>query len=260
MGVLTQIIMSCSGPLMSEYKSGVQRCCYNPCDWGVGGVNLESMNGEGCNRYLYRFAWGVDEDSSAAEESLCDECKISVFGFGSQPAQVTLFYDVDGAEWYNFEIDAMDKKSPESCPISWEEGGFCMHIHPGTHDLRVECSDPDFNIEAVRIEPDDETRARHAQQDDYSSPEFDSEEEWDDADRQQYLQNDLESVRQQYNSSDSISGILEELGLAQYEDAFTNNLGVTEEADLAFLEEEDLQSIGIKGPKARRLMEIAQNL
>jgi hypothetical protein len=257
---------------MSEYKSGVQRCCYNPRDWGVGGVNLESMNGEGCNRYLYRFAWGVDEDPSAAEESLCDECKISVFGFGSAPAQVTLFYDVDGAEWYNFEIDALDKKSPESRTISWEEGVFCMHIHPGMHDLRVECSDPDFNIEAVRVEPDDETRARHAQQDDYSSPEGESwntgddysEEEWDEADRQQYLQDDLENVRQQYNSapsgSNSISGILEELGLSQYEEAFTSELGVTEEADLAFLEEEDLQSIGIKGPKARRLMEVARSM
>ena len=135
-----------------------------------------------------------------------------------------------------------------------------FYLLPSPH---IACSNPSLSLYCflqVRIEPDDETRARHAQQDDYSGPEFDSEEDWDDADRQQYLQNDLENVRQQYTSSDSISGILEELGLAQYEDAFTNKLGVTDEADLAFLEEEDLQSIGIKGPKARRLMEIARNL
>ena len=84
--------------------------------------------------------------------------------------------------------------------------------------------------------------------------------------RGEYLNDDLENVRQQYMSEDAggdpvrdlLEDLLEELGLMEYADAFDVELGVTECPDLAYLTLEDLQGIGIRGPKARRLLEVCK--
>ena len=51
----------------------------------------------------------------------------------------------------------------------------------------------------------------------------------------------------------SLSSFLQENGLENFEAAFRGELGCTEFGDLAFCEDKDLASIGIKGPKQRRL-------
>ena len=113
----------------------------------------------------------------------------------------------------------------------------------------------------MRIEPDDKTRANASRQEDEGdySDYSEDEEPWGEEDRQEYLRDDLANVREQYSGGgDPLSDLLDEMGLSQYAAAFNDELGVTEMADLEFLTEEDLNGIGIKGPKARRFLQVCK--
>ena len=75
------------------------------------------------------------------------------------------------------------------------------------------------------------------------------------------LNADVDRVREQYSQGgggecESLSAMLQEMGVSQYESALTNDLGVTEAADLEYITAEDLAEIGIRGPKARRFLAV----
>ena len=53
---------------------------------------------------------------------------------------------------------------------------------------------------------------------------------------------------------------LAENGMGQFEQAFANDLGVTDLADLAYITAEDLTEIGMRGVKARRFLQAANSL
>jgi len=271
MGTTESPIMSCqpdrtgAGQLSEEFEGRgrrVQRCCYNLDDWGDGAANLICRQSEDfIELNIFDFAWAVDCDPSAGEEMLCQEAKISVFGFGDAPMQLTLTYNIDGSQTYDFEQECMVNKSDEVRQLSWDEQTILMPIHDGAHTLTICCNDPNFNIEAVRIEPDDKTRANASRQEDEGdySDYSEDEEPWGEEDRQEYLRDDLANVREQYSGGgDPLSDLLDEMGLSQYAAAFNDELGVTEMADLEFLTEEDLNGIGIKGPKARRFLQVCK--
>ena len=77
----------------------------------------------------------------------------------------------------------------------------------------------------------------------------------------QTLNSDIQRVQEAYSAGGdgggggSLSNMLGELGMSQYEDAFINDLGVTEVEDLKYVTAEDLAEIDIRGPKARRILQ-----
>ena len=63
--------------------------------------------------------------------------------------QLTLTYNIDGSQTYDFEQECMVNKSDEVRQLSWDEQTILMPIHDGAHTLTICCNDPNFNIEAV---------------------------------------------------------------------------------------------------------------